>query len=280
MAVMADFARMPTQRKVLVFVVIGAIAGLLYWNFVWKSLGRQLDDAQADHDRKEAQNRALEGDIPKFEALKAQYTQLKRVIDENQKALPTETELPAFFEMLNRKTVESGVEVTRWSQNKEEKIESFVKVPVSVELTGSFMQIKRFFASLMPKRKKPGQVEPSDNGEEKERIVTIENLSLTEPTVRNRELVLHARFIASTYRADQPVAPEQTGGVKKPAAAAAPSGQPLPPSNTPAGAKARTEGAMDKNDQRNKNGDNATDGEKPPVKNAPADGLNRIKGGM
>ena len=35
---MADFARMPTSRKVLVFVVIGFLAGFLYFRLVFKSL--------------------------------------------------------------------------------------------------------------------------------------------------------------------------------------------------------------------------------------------------
>ena len=36
--VVADFARMPNQRKVLVFVVIGALIGLVYWKLAYKSL--------------------------------------------------------------------------------------------------------------------------------------------------------------------------------------------------------------------------------------------------
>ena len=38
MAVMADFARLPNQRKVMIFVVAGFLLFLLYYQFVFKSL--------------------------------------------------------------------------------------------------------------------------------------------------------------------------------------------------------------------------------------------------
>ena len=35
-------------------------------------------------------------------------------IEKNQTALPTEAEVPAFFETLQRKVAESGVEIRKW----------------------------------------------------------------------------------------------------------------------------------------------------------------------
>ena len=156
MAVMADFARMPTSRKVLVFVVIGALLGALYFQFAFKPLTSDIKDAEDQNAAKNAKNHQLDKDKDDFKALNQHMCQLKRIIDENQTALPTEAELPAFFETLNRKVLESGVEVRSWAQQKEEPVESFIKVPVKIELTGSYMQIKKFFASLVPKKKKPG----------------------------------------------------------------------------------------------------------------------------
>ena len=88
--------------------------GLLYWQFVLQAAEAGFEDgAGASTSRRSRPTSKLENDIPKFEKLKARMTRLKRIIDENQKALPTEAELPAFFEMLNRKVAESGVEVDR-----------------------------------------------------------------------------------------------------------------------------------------------------------------------
>ncbi len=249
MAVMAEFARMPNQRKVLVFVVIGLLLGLLYYQFGFSKLKSELDEAENQHNAQVTQSRKLDADIKDFNDLKPMVNKLKAQIDQNEKALPTESELPAFFETLNRKVTESGVQVNRSMQKPEEPIESFIKVPVDFEISGTFMQIKRFFASLVPKKKKPGQVDLQPDGtpavEERERIVSIENLSIGDPVVKNREYVLTARFTAMTYRQEEKV---------EPATPKAPGAKPQPPAATPQGAKVRANDAMDKSEQRLKGG--------------------------
>jgi len=252
----ADFGRLPLQRKAAVFAVIGLLLGLLYFQFVWKPLKENLAAAEADNQTKAALNKKLADDIPKFDALKTKMKELTQVISENQKALPTEAEVPAFFETLERKVTESGVEIKRWKKLKEEPVEQFVRVPVEIEITGTFMQVKRFFASLVQKGVAPS-VSASGQVEERDRIVSIDNLSLTTPVVKNREIHLTARFVAITFRQEDPaaVAPEAQPKAKgAPAAApAAPTTPPLPSAGTPAGAKARVEDSLDKGDTTNRN---------------------------
>jgi Tfp pilus assembly protein PilO len=267
---------MPTRQKIMAFAVLGMLLGAGYYQFIYKGLTNDLEEADGENISKNQTNKRLEADIPAFEALKARMTVLKKIIDENQKALPTEAELPAFFETLNRKVLESGVEVVRSRQMPEERIETFVRVPVEYEIAGTYTQIKKFFASLVAKRKKPGQQEATAGTdgevEERERIVSIENLSLTNPVVRNREIQLTAKFVASTYRMEESATPAPAAKKAAPAAAPAPApaqGSAMPPSNTPAGAKARTDNAMDKNEQRN------------PKDDKPAgSGADRMKGGL
>jgi Tfp pilus assembly protein PilO len=264
---MADFARLPNQRKAMVFIVAGFLTFLLYYQFGFKSLSRDLDEADAEHDAKVAASHKADQDIKTYNELKPAVNRLKAQIDQNEKALPTEAELPAFFETLNRKVLDSGVEVRKWNQEKEEPVETFIKVPVSIELTGSYMQIKKFFASLIEKRKKSNTPPPppSDTGcnagpiEEHERIVSIDNLKLTNPTVINHEIVLTARFTAATYRKEEVIDPNAVQQVKKAAPPPA-AGAPMPAADTPQGAKVRTEKAMDKDDARTKTAPGVQDG--------------------
>jgi type IV pilus assembly protein PilO len=252
--VMADFGRMPAQRKAAVFAIIGVLLGGLYWQFLWKPLKADLAAAEADNTAKNTLNAKLAQDIPKFEALKTKMKELTQVITENQKALPTESEVPAFFETLERKVTESGVEIKRWKKLKEEPVEAFYRVPVEIEITGTFMQIKRFFASLVQKGIAP-MVSSSGQVEERDRIVSIENLNLTQPTVKNREIHLNAKFVAVTFRQDEPVA--AAPAAKKPAAGApaapASTAPPMPSAASPAGAKARVEESIDKGDAVDRN---------------------------
>ena len=274
MAAMDDFNRLPRQQKIMLFVVAGLLLGALYWQFRLKPLKQHLEDAEAEHGQKIALNKKLEGDIPKYEAAKAQLPRLKRIIDENQKALPTEAELPAFFDLLNRKVTESGVQVTSSRRLQESPVESFVKVPIEIEMTGTFMQIKKFFASLAPKKHRPGDESATgDNVEEKERPVSIENLSITNPVVKNHEIVLTAHFTMTTYRQEEADTGPPGATLQKPVAPAAP--KPLPPANTPAGAKARVENSLDKGDARNRNAAGVDEAKTPG-----GAGSARMKGGL
>ncbi|HEY5925386.1 MAG TPA: type 4a pilus biogenesis protein PilO [Kofleriaceae bacterium] len=275
MAFGADFARMPTRQKVMVFVLIGGLLGALYWQFVYKGLEADLTAAQNENKSKKALNKKLEADIPEFERLNTDMARLTRIIEENQKALPSEAELPAFFETLNRKILESGIEVIRSKQGKEEPIETFYKVPIEYEIHGTYVQIKKFFASLVPKKKKPGlQVEPVPGEqavEERERIVSIENLVMSAPFVRNREIRLTAKFTASTYRQEEKKDPAAKPG----AAPAKPGAAPTSPAaaGTPKGAKAMTEEAIDKGDKKDRDAAGVNEAK------TPASGVERMKEG-
>jgi Tfp pilus assembly protein PilO len=256
MAVMADFARLPQQRKAMIFIVAGFLMFLLYYQFGFKPLSRDVQDAENQHNTKVAANHKADQDIKTFNDLKPAVNRLKAQIDQNEKALPTESELPAFFDTLNRKVTESGVQVNRSTQQAEAPVESFIRVPVDFEIQGSFMQIKRFLASLVPKKKQSGGADsPQDDQgvEERERIVSIDNLVIGDPQVRNREMILTAKFTANTYRQEEKVEPatKPAAGGAAPAPATAPApAKPLPPAATPAGAKVRANDAMNKDEKR------------------------------
>jgi hypothetical protein len=86
--------------------------------------------------------------------------------------------------------------------------------------------------------------------------VTIENLQLLDAKGKNNELVMTARFVASTFRQEQASAPEDPSK-PKPAGAGTGSagtgsgaGSAKPPAATPAGAKAATDDAMKKDATR------------------------------
>lgn len=250
MAIMADFARLPRQRKVGIFAIAGVLAFAVYYQFGYSKLAADLKEATNRHASDVTQARQLDSDIKEFGELKPTVNRLKAQIDQNEKALPTESELPAFFETLNRKVTESGVQVNKSSQKAEEPVEAFIRVPVDFEISGTFMQIKRFFASLAPAKTRPQSegVKPGQAVEERERIVSIENLSISDPVVKNREIVLTAKFTATTYRQEERAA---TG--PKPASRSATGSSP-PSAASPQAAKAKVEGSMQKGENRAKGG--------------------------
>ncbi|HSR97165.1 MAG TPA: type 4a pilus biogenesis protein PilO [Kofleriaceae bacterium] len=285
---LAEFGRMPTQRKVLVFVVIGAVLLGAYWKLVYKSLEENLEQAEAEHENKVQTNKKLADDIPKYQELRTHVAKLRELIEKNQTALPSEAELAAFIETLQHKVTQSGVETRKWTYRTPEPVETFVKVPFEVEVTGTFMQIKKFFASLVQRDVRLSQSDDERAAEDHDRIVSIENLALSNPTVKNRDIILTAKFTAVTFRQED--RPEGAGPPPgQPAPAARPASPPPPPTvppapvtappplpsaATPAGAKARVENAVEKGDARNRNAAGATQAKPPGA------GSDRLKGGL
>ena len=243
---LADFGRMPTQRKVMVFVVIGVLLGLLYWKFVYSSLKEELEAAEQQHESKVQTNRKLAEDIPRYQELITHVAKLRELIEKNQTALPSEAELAAFIETLQHKVTQAGVETRKWTYKTPEPVETFVKVPFEVEVTGTFMQIKKFFASLVQRDVRLSQSDEDRADEDRDRIVSIENLKISDPEVVNHELVLHAKFTATTYREEAP--PEEP--VRAKAAPAPAKGAKLAPADTPQGAKQRLDDSMKKDESR------------------------------
>lgn len=288
---LADFSRRPLQYKVLVFAGIGALLGLLYWQFMLSPLIKERDAAKADLEAQKGEQKRLKDQKKRYDDLVADETRLRAEIEQNQKALPTESEMPAFFDTLSRKTGEAGIELVKREIKKDVIIDaggapaapppaggakpapatvpvaaaSFIKVPVDIEVTGTYYQLKKFMASLRPKKVEQRPADP-DAVEEKDRIVTIEQLAITDPKVRNNEIVLTARFTAATFRAKSPDAAPGAGTAPKPAgqqpAPGAGAGSNVPlnqPANTPVptgatrnpdGLKTKTNAAMDASDTR------------------------------
>jgi type IV pilus assembly protein PilO len=258
---MAEFGRLPASRKVLAFAVAGLLLGGLYYRFVYAPLAEDTEEARDAYESRRRTRTLGAASIKKYADLRPEMDKLREELARDQAALPTEAELPAFFETLERKVKESGVEITKWTKRAEEPVESFVKVPVEVEITGTFMQIKRFFASLVPRSPGPGAGAGagassgagagvgSGSGErerqererqererqERERIVSIESLVLSQPQVRDREIVLGARVVAVTFRRE-----EAAAAPARPGAPAVPPGTPPPlrPGSAPPAARA------------------------------------------
>jgi hypothetical protein len=147
------------------------------------------------------------------------------------------------------------------------------------------MQIKRFFASLVQRDVRPGPGD--DRTTAPDRIVSVENLALTNPELKNREILLTARFTAVTFRQDRPAGSQPAGsppaGVRPAPPVTAPA--PLPSSATPAGAagaKARVDSALEKGDAKDRKAAGEADAATgaPPAGARPAAGSARLKGGL
>jgi type IV pilus assembly protein PilO len=185
----AQFARKPPAVQAGIFLGVIALLGLIYWQFFYSALA---DDKQAAINRNGAlqkENDNLKKSLAKWEQLMLEKDALDEVLRKNQVSLPASSELPAFFVHLQRQAAASGVNIKSWKRIKESPIESYVKVPVAIEVTGSFYEINKYFYLLY----------------QTDRIITVENFTLGGAAMRNDDIHLTASFTASTFRlADVP----------------------------------------------------------------------------
>src|SRR5262245_41721802 len=165
---LAEFGKRPPGFKIGVFAAIAAVLGLLYFQFMLRPLRKHMKAAQQQHEDLQTERDDLDAQLATIQKMLAKRAALDKQLEEDRKALPTEAELPSFFDTLNRKVGDAGVEVKRWEYKKEMPVEDFYRVPVDIELTGTFQQLKRFFASLLPHDDSGAA---ADLPQEKERII-------------------------------------------------------------------------------------------------------------
>lgn len=97
--------------------------------------------------------------------------------------LPASTEYPQFLSAVQSAANDSGVSLSAWTPRERVPEKYYARVPMKLELTGRFYQIARFFYNV-------GQLD---------RIINMEDISMTEPRVVDEEMVLRAEALATAF---------------------------------------------------------------------------------
>jgi type IV pilus assembly protein PilO len=120
------------------------------------------------------------------------------------KVLPVETEYPAFLSAVQSVANVSGIGLTSWNPQPEINEQFYARVPMKVTLVGRYHQVAKFFYGV-------GQLD---------RIINMENISLTDPKVQGDDVVVKAEALATAFRSVEDAKPQS--GDKRGAAMGAP----------------------------------------------------------
>jgi type IV pilus assembly protein PilO len=179
--------KMPAKIAVTVGV-IGAL-GLLFYQVLYSDLSENIG-------RAEAQRADLETERTQYDKRKREYLAYRselRLLQEEQRellrALPKKAEIPSFISNVQEQAELSGLEVLHIDIDPESPQDLYVKIPVKMEIRGTYHQISKFFK----------------NTSELRRIVNVENLSLTPERNAVAEQLnsptrMRAKFVAATFR--------------------------------------------------------------------------------
>lgn len=207
-----QLAKKPLWYQIAVYLLFVAVGGLLYYQCTYSENYDQKKRLEQRRTNLLNKQRQLNEDLEEQKRLAEKNQELQRTIRDNQKALPTEAELPAFFDHLQRKAGDAGITIRNWKRLDEEAVDIYVRVPVEMEISGTFYDIMMYFALLGPQR---SNAMPEEDEEERvdERIVSISDLSLGSPALEDGEIRIVAKFIASTFR-QQNATGDQAGTTK------------------------------------------------------------------
>lgn len=188
-------------QKLMALLAPPVLLGLLYYQFGYVAASEEQASLESRQSDLLGQQSQLDADLEIKKRLTQRQEELQQNIRANERALPTSAELPAFFDFLQRRAGEAGVSIQRWVQEPSEKVDIYVRVPVKIDVSGSFSSLVKFFYLLGPASKGAGQ-----GGREAlavgERIVSVEDLVIGEAKIVEREVMLVAKFVAATFYLD------------------------------------------------------------------------------
>jgi type IV pilus assembly protein PilO len=162
-----------------------AIAGLYYF-FLYADVSQEITSAESAGTR-------LLGEKDGYEKRKKEYVsyreELRKLQEEQRellKALPKKAEIPSFMSSVQEQAELSGLEVLSMNIDSEAPEELYIRIPVRMEVRGSYHTLTKFFKNVSELR----------------RIVNIENFAMVIDKVEGDTGApkLRAKFIAATFR--------------------------------------------------------------------------------
>lgn len=190
--------KLPPFARVLVGLGLLALVFVAYFVVFYGDIESSIKAAQGQ----EQQLRTDLADARKnefsYQKDLAELTDRQHRQRELNKVLPVDTEYPAFLSAVQSVANVSGIGLTSWTPQPEVNEQFYSRVPMKVTLVGRYHQVAKFFYGV-------GQLD---------RIINMENISLTEPKVQGDDVVVRTEALATAFRSveDAKAAPADRRG--------------------------------------------------------------------
>jgi len=187
--------KLPLVGRIGVGLGLLALTGIAYFVLFFGDIESSI---KAAHGR-EQQLRTELADARKnefsYQKDLAELTDRQQRQRELNKVLPVETEYPAFLSAVQSVANVSGIGLTSWTPQPEVNEQFYSRVPMKVTLVGRYHQVAKFFYGV-------GQLD---------RIINMENISLTEPKLQGDDVVVKTEALATAFRAVEDAKATTTG---------------------------------------------------------------------
>lgn len=182
--IVAQWNNLPRPVKFLIVVLIwGILFGGYYFMY--------YEDQKGQYDRLYSEFKEVRKQRDKFQTIQfniarwqAEIARLDGELAKAKTLLPNEKELPLLLQHIDSLGRKSGLEILRFAPSKEARKQFYSEVPITIEVKGTFYELMIFLNKVS----------------NLDRIVTINAVTLAQPTFKNQKLSLTARFQLVTYR--------------------------------------------------------------------------------
>jgi type IV pilus assembly protein PilO len=187
--ILAKLRKLKTPGKIGLTVGAILVLGLLFYQALYSGVTEDVGRARGHQLELEAERASYAKRKGEYLAYRAELKVLQEEQRELLRALPKKAEIPSFISNVQEQAELSGLEVLHIDIDAESPQELYVKIPVRMEIRGTYHQITRFFKNTSDLR----------------RIVNVENLSLmpersATAEQQNAPTRLRAKFVAATFR--------------------------------------------------------------------------------
>lgn len=200
MASASSLSRLTPPAKAGITVAAVALIGAGYYFVIHSDVEHSVVVAQqtgltltTDLNKAREAEQAYQKDLAELAEREQRQKELNEI-------LPATTEYPQFLSAVQAAANDSGVSLSAWTPRERVPDKYYARVPMKVELTGRFHQIARFFYNV-------GQLD---------RIINMENISMTDPKTVDDEVVVKAEALATAFHViDSGQATAAAGGRKR-----------------------------------------------------------------
>lgn len=178
-------ARMPMAARLGVSIGLCVLAGIAYYVLFYSEVAGKIDATIAERSGLESELRRAKVAEQAYQKDLEELARRRERERELNKILPPNAEYPAFLAAIQGLATTTGLELLSWTPQPEDVRQYYARVPMKVEVRGRFHQIAKFFYGI-------GQ---------NDRIMNMENISLLNPEVKDRDVYMRVTGMVTAFRA-------------------------------------------------------------------------------
>jgi len=184
-------SKVPLPGKIGIGVALSAAVLFAYWFIFYSDVASKIVGAERQKTALRDQLAAQQQAQATYFADRGELALREQRARELNKVLPADAEEDEFLSSVQQASNVAGIDLEGYAPVGEVPMAYYAKIPMKIDIKGKFHQIAKFAYEL-------GKVD---------RVINVENIELTDPTVIGDEVVLKAKCLATAFHALAPAAP-------------------------------------------------------------------------